>query len=112
MAPLARFANVTQGYPQLAALISKENGFAVFRKFSALGAHNILYLQAKLTNLEQQLEQIDRELLTTNEQSLKSWQCFSSDKQRARLIGKIRKTLHEYCMERGTCCLNRAQVEQ
>lgn len=108
--PLTRFRDLTPGYPQLAALLSKENGFAVFRKFSTLNVRSLLYLQAELTDLEQQLASIDNDLLKAGEeQTLKSWQRFSSDQSRADLIRQIRETLQEYSMayrpvfEQNTC---------
>lgn len=94
MAPLRRFADVRPGYPQLAALIGKENGLTIFRKFTTLHARSVLYLQAELTDLEQQLEQVDKEL---PDESLRSWQSFRSDRRRLKLARKIRKTLQDYC---------------
>ncbi|KAK4211761.1 hypothetical protein QBC37DRAFT_466946 [Rhypophila decipiens] len=43
------------GYPRLAALISAHPETGIFRRFGQLNALNLLYLQAELTNLENEL---------------------------------------------------------
>jgi hypothetical protein len=44
------------GYDTLASLMSQAPEIAIFRRFSALNARNLLYFQAELTVLEKQLE--------------------------------------------------------
>lgn len=44
------------GYDDLASLMSKAPEIAIFRRFSALNARNLLYFQAELTVLEKRLE--------------------------------------------------------
>jgi hypothetical protein len=43
------------GYAQLASLMGAHPEVAVFRRFGALNAQNLLYLQAELTHLELEL---------------------------------------------------------
>ena len=45
------------GYPRLAGKIEIRPEFAIFRRFGALNAENLLYLQAELTDLENSLRQ-------------------------------------------------------
>jgi len=44
-----------QGYPKLARFIGEQPGFAIFRRFSELNARNLLYLQAELLDIEEEL---------------------------------------------------------
>jgi hypothetical protein len=89
--------DVPSGYPTVAALISKDNDFAIFRKFRYLNARNLLYLQAELIDLENELETVDRSLEIKNEtEELKSWKNFAKDEVRRDLALRIRKTLDEY----------------
>lgn len=50
-----------EGYAELAELIASDNDFLLFRKFGALGARNLLYLQAEVQVLEAQLKQLDED---------------------------------------------------
>jgi hypothetical protein len=43
-----------QGYEKLALLMGRHDEFAMFRRFRALNMQNLLYLQAELTELEDQ----------------------------------------------------------
>jgi hypothetical protein len=95
----AEIKNVPLGYPSLAAFISKDNDFVIFRKFRQLNARNLLYLQAELTHLENEIETIDRGLAAANaNDGLGSWSSFTSDKQRLDLIIQARRVLDEYSM--------------
>ncbi|KAF2799729.1 hypothetical protein K505DRAFT_230418, partial [Melanomma pulvis-pyrius CBS 109.77] len=49
------------GYPRLAALISKHPSLHVFRRFLKLRCRVLLYKQDRLANLEERLDKIDRE---------------------------------------------------
>ncbi|KAF3040788.1 hypothetical protein E8E11_001906 [Didymella keratinophila] len=49
------FPNIVIGYPKLAAKIEILPEAAIFRRFGALNAQNLLYYQAELTYLEQDL---------------------------------------------------------
>jgi hypothetical protein len=43
------------GYTKLASVMGKNPELAIFRRFSALNAKNLLYLQAEHVNLEARL---------------------------------------------------------
>ncbi|KAH0555816.1 hypothetical protein GP486_006237 [Trichoglossum hirsutum] len=49
------------GYDKLADLIGKHHEMVIFRRFSVLNAKNLLYLQAELVNLEEELKYIVQE---------------------------------------------------
>jgi len=46
------------GYSRLAALMGKRRDLAIFRRFSALNAKNLLYMQGELIHLEAELKMI------------------------------------------------------
>ena len=51
-----------RGYPRLAALMGSYQETAIFRRFGKLNMLNLLSLQAELTDLEVQLENIVQEV--------------------------------------------------
>ena len=55
MSPIDPFSNAEVGYPKLAAMMESLPEAAIFRRFGALNAQNLLYYQAELTYLEQKL---------------------------------------------------------
>jgi hypothetical protein len=94
--------NIPPGYPTVAGLISKDDDFAIFRKFRYLNARNLLYLQAELIDLENELETLDRGLDTEqHREKLKDWKAFAADDARLELAVRIRKTLQEYSKKRA-----------
>jgi hypothetical protein len=93
----SEFDSVPGGYPQLAALLAKEQDFFIIRKFQGLNARNILYLQGELTDVEDKLEQLDKELLgQTSGGDLKSWATFSADPRGRELVIQMRTLLAGY----------------
>ncbi len=50
-----------EGYAELAEFIASDDDFLLFRRFGALGARNLLYLQAEVQVLEAQLKQLDED---------------------------------------------------
>jgi hypothetical protein len=46
------------GYPELSALMGSYPEIAIFRRFMTLNMRNVLYLQAELIHLEQELSDI------------------------------------------------------
>jgi hypothetical protein len=94
--------SIPPGYPTVAGLISKDDDFAIFRKFRYLNARNLLYLQAELIHLENELETLDRGLDTEqHREKLKDWRAFAEDNVRLELAVRIRKTLQEYSKKRA-----------
>ena len=49
---------LTDGYPKLASLIGRTGEVAIFKRFSALNAENLLFMQAELSYLENELRKI------------------------------------------------------
>jgi hypothetical protein len=89
------------GYPSVAALFSKDNDFAIFRRFRYLNTRNLLYLQAELIALETKLEDLDRSLFAgAQTDALKSWEAFSKDEDRRKLARSIREALRDYSKEK------------
>ncbi|KXT18229.1 hypothetical protein AC579_2892 [Pseudocercospora musae] len=50
-----------RGYPKLAAELGTTENYAIYRRFDALNARNLLYHQAKLTYLEHELHELELE---------------------------------------------------
>ncbi|UKZ82730.1 hypothetical protein TrVFT333_010526 [Trichoderma virens FT-333] len=87
------------GYPSLASFIGSDKDFFIFRRFSALSARNLLYLQDELLELESRLQEIDlKESLSQSQQDL--WNLHSrredSNQSRKALMKEIRIKLQEY----------------
>lgn len=61
-----------QGYPKLARFIGERPGYAIFRRFSDLNARNLLYMQAELLDLEEDLW--ESEVDDARDQDLKALQ--------------------------------------
>lgn len=51
--------DLPQGYPRYSALMSSDNAFYVFRRFSFLRARLLLLKQDRLTILEKRLKEVD-----------------------------------------------------
>lgn len=56
MTPHISLRNKVTGYPKLAAQIGLRPELAMFRRFGALNAENLLYYQAELVDLEKSLQ--------------------------------------------------------
>jgi hypothetical protein len=123
-------ASRLDGIPALAAFISEDTDAAIFRKFSRLGARNLLHLQSRLNELESMLEQIDEEDVEAAKSNhfirdaakaydtIRDWasqhhdgpvgpnedarmrQCYRAAFERVQLHQKISAALHEYRMFR------------
>lgn len=49
-----------QGWPQLAAFLNSSDNFAIFRHFGTAHCRLLLHLQAELTEIEKQLDDLDK----------------------------------------------------
>lgn len=97
------------GYPRLAEEIGKIPQLGIFRRFGALNARSMLYMQAELVYLEQRLIVIEeRERTPRNDMRWKfagNWFRLSSAEQEEAgmrtqwdLVLEIREKLKEYSM--------------
>ncbi|KAF4177469.1 hypothetical protein CNMCM8694_002300 [Aspergillus lentulus] len=100
---------VVEGYDKLAAFLGSHPEFQYFRRFSTLNTKNLLYLQAELANLEQELQDIiqeDKELAAQEEKKRKYpfsvWHLKSSandpsvDSYQWDKVKEVRELLHQY----------------
>jgi hypothetical protein len=53
--------NLVAGYPRLSGYIERIPEVAIFRRFAALNTRHLLYLQAELVQLQNELEAIELE---------------------------------------------------
>jgi hypothetical protein len=97
--------DIVIGYPKLAAKMQLQPELAIFRSFGALNAQNLLYYQAELVDLEQQLrkQQVQDDQDKTGKKSMyaKTWYRLQDshedgDTEQLELVLKIRKTLKDY----------------
>ena len=105
MAPNVSLADRVKGYPKLAGQIELRPELAIFRRFGSLNAENLLYLQAELSLLEDDLQ---RQQLEDNRSGhprkgryALSWYELSTsihngDQRQLELIYRIRETLKQY----------------
>lgn len=99
--------NADDGYGKLADLFGQHQGVAIFRRFSNLGAKNLLHRQAELTHLEAQLQKLVCDDRTSNDPERRIYQ-FSvfelmdsqSNPQKNhqwQKVIEVRRKLEEYC---------------
>ena len=106
------------GFADLAEFISSDNhgDLAIYRRFSTLGARNIIYLQGELAFLESKLRNIDEEdkqvwlgRFSMEEQvdvlqAARDWESFvrmgkvqgSRDERRYSVVMEVRKVMKDY----------------
>lgn len=104
-----------EGFTDFSHYMASDDALFIFRRFGSLSARNILYLQAELQLLEQQLQELDeldnnvlRQLGEGNEKALvdsaaRSWESFKDQADRVErqktkmdLIVRLRTLMKEY----------------
>lgn len=92
-----------KGYHALSKVMSLDSGFLIFRRFADLNARNLLYLQAELTYLEQELLDLAREDHEADETrkryELSALEMMLGDGEQWHAVLAIREKLKEYSME-------------
>jgi hypothetical protein len=88
-----------EGYPQLAAFLSSEENFMIYRKFGYLQSWLLLYKQDELRHLEGELDRQDRVHERDSPNDLRSRERDDARNPEGRkvLFGKIAEKLREYC---------------
>ena len=98
-------SQTVNGYPRFASLIETRPECAIFRRFGALNAQNLLYLQAELIGLEKSLREQQKEDSESGHQYktkyAQNWFWLSTserdgDTQQLDLVLKTRETLRQY----------------
>ena len=106
-----------EGYAKLSSVMSTDSEFAIYRKFGALNAQNLLYYQAELLGLEDDLNDIasrDRHSQDSEKRKFaNNWAELSQaadgkDLQLEKFM-KIRKTLKEYSQHSTACRISESQ---
>ena len=101
-------------YRALAELVGRQPGLAVFRRFSSLNAKNLLYLQAEIADLEQQLGDCEKKDLESDDtdQSQFLWsvaELKKSNGEQWQKILELRIKLKEYSKSLALLCFAFAQ---
>jgi hypothetical protein len=97
-----------EGYPKLAQLMSDFDEFAMFRRFRALNYRNLLYLQAEIIHLEEELDALssrdaghqDRTFYARDWWSLSQGEGDEDTEQWEKVL-EIRRLLENYSMCRA-----------
>jgi len=93
------------GYPKLAQHIGLYSECAIFRRFRTLNSQNLLYLQAELVDLEQELRRLeaaDYESAEGNRSSYsKDWYWLNNsasegNSEQLQIVLEVRKKLKDY----------------
>jgi hypothetical protein len=103
-----------EGYEDFSKYIASDADLSIYRRFGALGARNILYLQGELQALEAQLQKLDDEdreeidKLSDNRRrdvvwAAKSWESFyrqagneGRQAEKMKLVIRLREVMKEY----------------
>jgi hypothetical protein len=91
-----------RGYSSLAAFLSSDREFTVFRCFSRLHTRVLLHKQDELAQLEQRLDELDEEDSQNNSYRLMTNRHRSGDQDRRALLGEIEQKLNEYSRSKPT----------
>jgi hypothetical protein len=102
-------ADEVTGYEKLARFMGTYPQLAIFRRFGALNLQNVLYLQAEIASLEQELQQIVAEDNLHPERTIfsRDWYVLANSadteeggpaRTRYQMILRIRKLLNDYSM--------------
>lgn len=92
-----------QGYPRLAAFLSSEQNFSIYRGFSYLHARVLLGLQDQLAVLERELDKKDllderNGLVERLHSRVRDEREDTDDRSRSKILDDIRLKLGEYGM--------------
>jgi hypothetical protein len=103
VAPPHPLDDLVMGYPKIAGRMGLIPETAMFRRFGALNARNLLYLQSDLVHIENKLKSLEwedsrstgkREKYATDHYWIKR----DGDVRQRELVMKMRDTLHQYSM--------------
>jgi len=98
--------DLQDGYPKLAGRMGIQPEMAMFKRFGALNARNLLYMQSELMNLERTLKRVEMEDAMARQGDKPNysrdfyWLHYSEfvgpDTRQLNLIKRIREVLKEY----------------
>ncbi|KAL9094999.1 MAG: hypothetical protein Q9165_002601 [Trypethelium subeluteriae] len=96
--------NCPQGYPRLAAFLSSDQNFTLYRGFNYLHSRVLLHLQEEVSSLERELDELDKEdeedgnhdRLKNLELDRATAQAEREERPRHVIVGEIKNKLLEY----------------
>ena len=102
----SRRSSTNGSYHKLASFMGTWSDVAIFRRFGALNAQNLLYLQAEITHLERELELVRQKEGSTEKglQAQRSWFELSQDSKDGQpcrqwlVVQDVREKLAEYSL--------------
>ena len=91
------------GYPKLADFVGLEPQLAIFKRFGALNAENLFFMQAEIAGLEEELREIIANDLKSKDRKVKksssSWRMLQAARENSAQWQKrmeIRERLRDY----------------
>ncbi|KAM3066729.1 hypothetical protein ACMFMG_011932 [Clarireedia jacksonii] len=90
-----------EGFPQLAALMNSNDSFALYRRFGRLSDRLLLHLQLKLTRLEKEIDEIDKDdgkhpELRKRNYGYEGFEEDISNPRKTALLSEVLETLEKY----------------
>jgi hypothetical protein len=97
------------GYPELAAWVSSDPNFTIYRQYKYLRNRCLLYIQDELADLESRLNEIDEHDAKHDPRNLTSRETDDSQKRQRRkeLVAEIKAKLKEY----GKNCIEETRLK-
>jgi hypothetical protein len=87
-----------RGYPNVAAFLDSDEGFAIYRRFGYLQARLLLNRQEELRSLESKLESLEKSMMDTDEDIMCTRHIFGPDGGKHReLLAEIETKFCSYC---------------
>lgn len=94
------------GYPRVAAFLSSDRNFSIYRSYSYLRSRLLLVHQQQLQGLENELDALDRLQDAREQPRLQSWEIDKAKteskgetRSRYHIFGEIKKTLADYGLQ-------------
>lgn len=92
------------GYAQLAALMAQQQELAIFRSYRVLGMQNLLYLQAEIAHVQEELQNLvdrdqrhpDRAYYSRDWWSLSQGET-EEDTEQWKTVQELQSLLNRYC---------------
>lgn len=94
------------GYGKIAAVQDLGSEFLIYRKFGFLHKYALLYLQAELVELQEDLERLDRREFNFGDPknlTSRSRDCVVGNPKRKKLVAKLSTKLKQYGMLQAQC---------
>ena len=101
------------GYAQLAALMAQQQELAIFKTYRTLGIQNLLYLQAEIAHVQEELQNlVERDQIHPDRAyHSRDWWSLSQgeteeDTEQWKTVQELRTLLNKYCETSSNCTMD------